>query len=394
MKILITSIVDPKKSTYSRMHAFARHLSKNHEVIILSVNDSWKASQSSSKKYEEEYQESMRGITTVFITEKKKSLVSQELFSKGFLKKYLTQQGPFDVILDYNTLSIGRRAQEIIGDINRIYDLADDIVDMIRASPQLPRFISPFAARYARILINKSIGKAQIVTGTTGSLLDSYDVPKEKRQVIPNGIPNSFLSQLNRCDIIDPRKDPNEFLIGYVGVLREWVDFVPVFDAMRLIRSQFPIRLIIIGEEGDKERVMAQAERMGVISHVSMVGTIPHEKIKSYLAACDCGIVPFALTKTSDFALPLKVFEYFSAGLPILSSPIKSVKDNFSDAVWFYEGTEQFVKAIMDIRSDKETAKKKVGKGMKKVEDEFVWDRVLERLDELTENLAQVRIPR
>jgi len=388
LKILITTIVDPKKSAYSRMHAFAKHLGKNHKVIILSVNDSWKEKQSSAKKYEEEYEKSMAGIETVYITEKKKSVVRQELFSKKFLKKYLNRQGPFDIILDYNTLSIGRRAQEILGDTKRIYDLADDLVDMVKASPQLPAFISPFAAGYASGLINKSIRRAQIVTGTTGALLDRYEVPAEKRYVIPNGIPNSFLGKLSGHDVIDSRKEPDEFMIGYVGVLRGWVDFEPIFNAMKSLQSKIQIRLVLIGEEDDEGRVRAQIERAGVTAQVSMLGTVSHDMIRNYLVACDCGIVPFVMSSTSDYALPLKVFEYLSAGLPVISTPIKSVKENFSDSVWFYEDTVQFVKAITDITSNRQAAKKKVEDGMKKVESEFTWDRIIDRLEKLIVDLA------
>lgn len=385
MRILITTIVDPKRSAYSRMHAFAIHLSKRHSVTILSVNDSWKASLPSSKKYEEEFEKSMTSIETVFITDKKKSLVSQELFSKRPLKHFLARKEPFDLILDYNTLSIGRKAQDSAKGVVRIYDLADDLVDMVRSSPQLPRPLAPFAAKFAGWLIDRSIRRADTVTGTTGTLLDSYDVPAEKRCIIPNGIPDSFLEKIDQKDIIDSRKTADEFLIGYVGVLREWLDFESVFEAMKAIRTTTPVRLLIIGEEGDRERVKGQAERIGVSDSVSMLGTVPHDKIRSYLAACDCGIVPFGKSRTSDFALPLKVFEYLSAGLPVVSTSIKSVKENFPDTILFYENTSQLIETINRIRSDRQSARRMAESGMKKVESDYTWGRILEKLDGLIE---------
>lgn len=383
MRILITTIVDPKRSAYGRLHAFAGHLSEGHDVTILSVNDSWKGSQSASKKYEEEFRRSMAGVETAFLTEGERSLVRQELFSKRPLKEFLSRRAPFDLILDYNTLSIGRRAQVIAGGIPRIYDLADDLVDLVRSSPQLPRPVSPFAALFAGGLIARSIRKAQFVTGTTGPLLDRYKVPESKRRVIPNGVPESFLTEVRREQIVDSRQTPGEFLIGYVGVLREWVDFGPVFEAMRAVLPTMPVRLVIIGEEGDKEGVRALAESMGVGPCVTMLGTIPHEMIRHYLAACDCGIVPFAMTKTSDFALPLKVFEYFSAGVPVVSSPIRAVRDEFPDSVWLYENADQLAKALREINSDRALAKARAERGARKVASEFAWNRVLAKLDEL-----------
>jgi glycosyltransferase involved in cell wall biosynthesis len=383
LRILITTIVDPKRSAYGRLHAFAGHLSKAHDVTILSVNDSWKGSQSAAKRYGEEFQKTLGGVSTAFLTEGEKSLVRQELFSKKPLKKFLSQRDSFDLILDYNTLSIGRRAQGLGGNIPRIYDLADDLVDLVRSSPQLSRPVAPFAAMFAGRLIAKSVRKAVFVTGTTGPLLDRFDVPQSKKRVIPNGVPESFLAAVSKEQMIDVRKEPGEFLIGYVGVLREWVDFKPVFEAMKAAGQRFPVRLAIIGEEGDKEKVRALAESMDISQSVTMLGTVPHEKIRDYLSSCDCGIVPFAMTKTSDFALPLKIFEYFSAGISVISSPIRAVKDEFPDTVWVYEDSEQLAKILSEIRSDRAAAKTRVEKGMSRVAKEFTWSGVLGKLDEL-----------
>ena len=94
------------------------------------------------------------------------------------------------------------------------------------------------------------------------------------------------------------------------------------------------------------------------------------------------------MTSTSDFALPLKVFEYLSAGLPVISTPIKSVKENFPGSVWFYKDSGQLVKAITDIIDDRKAAEARVADGLKKVESDFTWGRVLDKLDKLMANLA------
>ena len=37
--------------------------------------------------------------------------------------------------------------------------------------------------------------------------------------------------------------------MGYVGVLREWVDFKPIFEAMTSISTE--IKFLIVGSEGN-----------------------------------------------------------------------------------------------------------------------------------------------
>ena len=55
MKILITSIVDLKKSQHNRPHQFVKHLSRKQEVTVLSINDWWKGGQDNLDAYSSEF---------------------------------------------------------------------------------------------------------------------------------------------------------------------------------------------------------------------------------------------------------------------------------------------------------------------------------------------------
>jgi len=75
--------------------------------------------------------------------------------------------------------------------------------------------------------------------------------------------------------------------------------------------------------------------------------------------------------------------------LPVVSTPIRAVKENFPDSVWFYENADQFAKAIEGISSDRQAAKRKVADGMKTVEREFTWGGILGRLERLIVDSAR-----
>ncbi|MBU3966838.1 MAG: hypothetical protein KKG76_05620 [Euryarchaeota archaeon] len=45
MKIIMTSIVDMKKSQHNRPHLLVKHLSKKQNITVLSINDWWKGGQ-------------------------------------------------------------------------------------------------------------------------------------------------------------------------------------------------------------------------------------------------------------------------------------------------------------------------------------------------------------
>ncbi|NJD54587.1 MAG: hypothetical protein FIB07_17215 [Candidatus Methanoperedens sp.] len=51
MKILLTSIVDLKKSQHNRPHELVKYLSRKHEITALSINDWWKGGPEEIKSF-------------------------------------------------------------------------------------------------------------------------------------------------------------------------------------------------------------------------------------------------------------------------------------------------------------------------------------------------------
>ena len=383
MRLLITSIVDPATSAHSRMHEFAKYLSRKHDVTILSINDSWKRNQKSSSAYRNDWDESASNIRLEYLTKKNLTLIKQEMSSKSLAKESAREfaESGIDLILDYNTIRMGQNVASLLGGVPRIYDLADDLVDMIRISPQLSPITARIGALASRHFIKSSIKKALMVTGTSGALLSEYGVPETKRRILPNGVPADFLEPVQLSDIIDPREDKEEFLIGYVGVLREWVDFAPVFSAIRTVKKQFPVRLVIVGEEGGAGDFKSMAKREGVLTNVTMVGTVPHNDIPRYLAACDCGIIPFTKSGTATHALPLKLFEYLSLGLPTISSRIQAIENQFNEETLIYDTSADLTGIITDLRSSPDLRTTLSQKGRARVRNEYTWEKILPRLD-------------
>ena len=334
--------------------------------------------------YASEFRQSFQQTELIYLTTSNKSIAYQETFSGPYLKRFLeNRRGSFELIFDYNTVMTGARAGRMLTGIPRTYDLADDLADMIRTSPQLVRPAALAAALVSRRLIVRSIEASNAITGTTEPLLDRYHAPATRRCVIPNGVPSEFLRPISQADKIDVRKTPDEFLIGYVGVLREWVDFRPVLEAMKRHKATQPVRLMIIGEEGGRTRVESVAKELGVEAEISFVGTKPHSVICRYLAACNCGIIPFVRSRTTEVSLPLKLFEYASVGIPIVSTRIPAVEALFQNDVSLYDDSSELTMVLGRIIADPDEAEDKALICRERVSREYTWEKILVRLDEM-----------
>jgi hypothetical protein len=131
MNILITSIVDLKKSQHNRPHQFVKYLSKNHDVTVLSINDWWKGGQDNLESYSKDFDEMFDRIEYHHLTDKRTSPILQEVFSRNKVNEIIGKNR-FDVHLNYSTLVSGYYTAK---KLNTVYDIADDLGAMIKASP-------------------------------------------------------------------------------------------------------------------------------------------------------------------------------------------------------------------------------------------------------------------
>jgi glycosyltransferase involved in cell wall biosynthesis len=369
--------VDLKKSQHNRPHQFVKYLSKNHEVTVLSINDWWKGKQGDLNHYSSDFDDIFEGVDFHYLTERKISPILQEvLFNKK--NKELSKE-KFDVHLNYNCLVTGYKASK---NFNTVFDLADDLPEMIATSPQIPNFLKSFGRNLGQFYLKKDIKHANYVTLTTQSLKEVYNVPDEKAEFIPNGVNTKLFKnysnakeELGLCG----------FIIGYVGVLRSWVNFKPVFEALKFLDKD--IKILIVGSEGNFQETKDLARKCGVKDRVIFTGMVPYSKVPKYISAMDVGIIPFVSNGVSHNALPIKLFEYFACEKPVISSSIHPIKVNFSKNILFASNCEDYVNKIKLLHENKEL-RSKLGKNGRKISENYTWKSISTKLEKTLERAA------
>ena len=110
----------------------------------------------------------------------------------------------------------------------------------------------------------------------------------------------------------------------YVGNLAAYrVDFrqlTAVVDA--------GLDLVLVGAVGlgDVAGLPEAARRLLAHPRVTALGPQPHETLPSYLAHCDVALVPFAVNDHTRGSLPLKLWEYVAAGLPVVGTDLPNLR--------------------------------------------------------------------
>lgn len=380
MKILIISIVDLKKTAPNRLHHFIKYLSKKHEITAVCINDWWKAKLVDTSKYYQDFKDILDSIEIKYITEKKISPFKQEFLSPKLMKLENVRRD-FDIILNYNTLISGYYVAKKLK-LPMIYDLADDLPEMIANSPQIPKFLRPLGRWIGRSMLKRNIVVASKVTGIAKTLQDNYSIPDEKFELIPNGVDTELFKRV-KSDLREGLGLEDNFVLGYVGVLREWVDLTPVYQAIKKFED---VKLLIVGEEGMLKENREMVRRLGIEDKVVFAGTVPYTKVPEYISAMDVCLIPFKRNAISQNAVPLKLFEYMACEKPVISTRLRGVMEVVGNMVLYADTVDEYVTQISNVANNPELIKELGRNGRIFVIENYDWRRIVGRLEKLLEN--------
>ena len=102
----------------------------------------------------------------------------------------------------------------------------------------------------------------------------------------------------------------------YVGALARWFDF-ELLAGVAEANPGWEFRVYGAEIDGAWGR-----SRLPEIGNVAFRGPRPHADVARLLADADVGIVPFRVSPETAFVSPLKLYEYFAAGRPPVSTPM------------------------------------------------------------------------
>jgi len=368
MKILITAIIDIRKTAPNRLHHFIKYLSEKHDITVICLNDSWKAKQVNIESQYKDFKEIISNINVQYITENPVSPIRQEIFSPFYINNIKElQREKFDIIFNYNTLVSGYYLAKKLK-VHIVYDIADDLPAMIGNSPQIPAGFRSIGKWIGKIMVNKTIHQAVFVCAISDAFRKDYLIPQEKFQIIPNGVDTSIFKKV----ISSVRKDlgiESGFVLGYVGVLREWVDLSPVYQALKKLDAT---KLLVVGQEGLYQENKELVKNLGIEDKVIFTGNVPYADVPKYIAAMDVCLIPFKDNDISHNAVPLKLFEYIACEKPVISTNLEGVRNSIGDRILYCDNSDDYYSTILKLKKEG-VPMKSLQNNRKYIEEHYEW---------------------
>lgn len=181
------------------------------------------------------------------------------------------------------------------------------------------------------------LGKAELTITTSGWLDQAVAEHTSRRTLIRNAGEYAHFSKAPDSIYRDPL---NRRIIGYYGAIAEWFDL----DLVEAIAKHHPeCCVLLIGAD----TVNAES-RLGRLSNIVFTGEVAYNRLPYYLYSFNVCLLPFKVVPLTLATNPVKVYEYLSAGKPVVSVDLPEMAQ-FDGLAYVAADQAQFLNAIDTI---------------------------------------------
>lgn len=185
---------------------------------------------------------------------------------------------------------------------------------------------------------------ANLITHSARAMSPELKGRTKKGEVLflPNACSRNFLEgfqQLHPATRIRPR-------IAFVGALDErWVDVELIKESMKSLSNA---KFVFVGTVSSRiQRVLKDS------GDALFTGAMDHARIPEVLLSCDAAMIPFLQNDITRVVNPLKLYEYSSAGLPVVATATEEL-NGYPDVVRLAKTTGEFIESLRAAISEKD----------------------------------------
>ena len=263
-------------------------------------------------------------------------------------------------------------ASELIDNIG-FASVTTDLIDDQRAweagTPQAKRLDDNY-----RTILSQS----DVVFANCQPLADAMHEYAPVIHVVPNGAERfSRLPEMPKPEALAAVSGP---VVGYVGNLKDRIDWMLLHD---VVSAMPEVSFVFLGPSSDTPSAVSLAKH----PNVHMLGLLPYDELPYWLRHFDVGIMPHINNQLTERMNPLKIYNYFAAGLPTVASEVNNI-GLLGNTLQIARDADEFVSALNNALKGKPDVN---STEWQRTMNSIAWD---ERVNEILDTLERSIRPR
>ncbi len=163
------------------------------------------------------------------------------------------------------------------------------------------------------------LGMADVVFATAHSLVESKARFNPNTHLASHGVDHEhFAAALgDATPVAEELAHLRGPVLGFFGLVQDWIDI----DLLAWLAQQRPSwNIVVIG------RSLVDMTNLRKLPNVTLVDRRPYAELPRYCKAFSVGLIPFRINELTSHVNPIKLREYLSAGLPVVSTDLPEVR--------------------------------------------------------------------
>jgi glycosyltransferase involved in cell wall biosynthesis len=192
--------------------------------------------------------------------------------------------------------------------------------------------------RKMSVMERELMQRADVCFMTAHSLLESKKDCNPNTFLASHGVDHAHFAKA----LAPETRTPDEVaslphpIIGFFGLIHEWLDLQLI---AKIARARPDWSIVIIGKSVVETHVLKSWP------NIHLLGRRPYDALPSYCKAFDVGIIPFQVNELTRNVNPIKLREYLSAGLPVVSTDLPEVQF-YRDTVHVAHSHDEFIASL------------------------------------------------
>jgi len=202
-----------------------------------------------------------------------------------------------------------------------------------------PRFTHVYRYIHTSILVYDCVDyipgadEQYLLTRADIAVVNSYTLRNIHKRIRPNirVVPQGFrLDEFQKHIPATIRLPHDKPIIGYIGAISDRLDYHLL---VRLAKRLPQYRFLFVGpiQQEDtlqgKQWIEYAKDNLFCLSNVTVIEGVEKKGVKNIISQFAIGMIPYDIRQDFNrYCFPMKVFEYFFMGKPVVSTPIEELK--------------------------------------------------------------------